>query len=81
MTKIDWKALSDRHALGAGGHAVLHCHVGPDLNARPKIRVPLPPISAAEALDWVLSQIITTDDFEPAPWTEVQTALKKATAS
>lgn len=66
----------DRQGRGAGGHAALHCHVGPDLATAPEVRVPLPAISAAEALDWVLSQIITTDDFEPAPWAEVQAALK-----
>lgn len=70
----------DRQGRGAGGHAALHCHVGPDLETVPEVRVPLPAISAAEALDWVLSQIISTDDFEPAPWADVQAALKKATA-
>jgi hypothetical protein len=70
----------DRQGRGAGGHAALHCHVGPDLETAPEVRVPLPAISAAEALDWVLSQIITTDDFEPALWPDVQTALKKASA-
>jgi hypothetical protein len=44
------------------------------------VRVPLPAITAAEALDWVVSQILATDDFEPAPWAEVQAALKKASA-
>lgn len=70
----------DRQGRGAGGHAALHCHVGPDLETAPEVRVPLPAISAAEALDWVLSQIIATDDFEPAPWAEVQAAIKKASA-
>lgn len=70
----------DRQGRGAGGHAALHCHVGPDLETAPEVRVPLPAISAAEALDWVLSQIITTAEFEPAPWAEVQTALKKASS-
>jgi hypothetical protein len=68
----------DRHALGAGGHAALHCHVGPDLNASPKIRVPLPDLGPVEALEWVLSQLVPTAQFEPAPWSEVQAALKKA---
>lgn len=68
----------DRQGRGAGGHAALHCHVGPDLETAPEVRVPLPALSAAEALDWVLSQIITTDEFEPAPWAEVQDAMKKA---
>ncbi len=70
----------DRHALGACGHAVLHCHVGPDLNATPKIRVPLPALGPVEALEWVLSQLVPTADFEPARWGEVQAALKKAPA-
>jgi hypothetical protein len=70
----------DRQGRGAGGHAALHCHVGPDLETAPEVRVPLPAINAAEALDWVLSQIIPTDGFEPAPWAQVQAALKKASA-
>ncbi len=70
----------DRHAHGAGGHAALHCHVGPDLNASPKIRVPLPALGPVEALEWVLSQLVPIAQFEPAPWSEVHTALKKATA-
>lgn len=70
----------DRQGRGAGGHAALHCHVGPDLETAPEVRVPLPAINAAEALDWILSQIIPTDSFEPAPWAQVQAALKKASA-
>lgn len=70
----------DRQGHGAGGHAALHCHVGPDLDTAPEVRVPLPAIDAAEALDWVLSQIIPTESFEPAPWAEVQAALEKASA-
>jgi hypothetical protein len=70
----------DRQGRGAGGHAALHCHVGPDLETAPEVRVPLPAINAAEALDWVLSQIIPTDGFEPAPWADVQAALQKASA-
>jgi hypothetical protein len=69
----------DRQGRGAGGHAALHCHVGPDLETAPKVRVPLPAISAAEALDWILSQIITTVEFEPAPWDKVQAALHETT--
>lgn len=68
----------DRKGTGACGHAAVHCHVGPDLDTAPKVRVPLPALGPVEALDWVLSQIITTNDFEPAPWADVQAALKKA---
>jgi hypothetical protein len=70
----------DRQGRGAGGHAALHCHVGPDLETAPEVRVPLPAVNAAEALDWVLSQIIPIDGFEPAPWAQVQAALEKASA-
>lgn len=69
----------DRHALGAGGHSVLHCHIGPDLNAKPKIRVPLPALGLVEALDWVLSQLFTSIDFEPAPWADVRALLERET--
>jgi hypothetical protein len=70
----------DRQGRGACGHAALHCHVGPDLDTAPEVRVPLPAISAAEAFDWVLSQIIPTNYFEPAPWDEVQKALAKTSS-
>lgn len=76
----DRGADGDRHGLGAGGHASLHCHVGPDLNATPKVRVPLPALGPAEAFEWVISQLVPTADFEPAPWAEVQAELKKGTA-
>lgn len=66
----------DRHAFGAAGHAALHCHVGPDWHANPKIRVPLPALGPAEALEWVLTQLLPTAKFEPAPWADVQAALK-----
>ena len=62
----------DRQGLGAGGHAALHCHVGPNLDLTPKVRVPLPPLGPVEVLDWVLSQILPNEEFEPAPWAEVQ---------
>lgn len=78
--ETDKNPQGDRQGRGAGGHAALHCHVGPDLDTAPEVRVPLPAITAADALDWVLSQIVTTDDFEPAPWAEVEANLKKATA-
>lgn len=70
----------DRQGRGACGHAALHCHVGPDLDTAPEVRVPLPAISAADAFDWVLSQIIPTQEFERARWDDVQAALGKATA-
>jgi len=69
---------ADRKGLGAGGHAAYHCHVGPGLDATPKVRVPLPALGPVEALEWVLSQLVPTSKFEPAPWAEVQAALKKA---
>jgi hypothetical protein len=51
---------------GACGHALLHCHIGPDHEVKPQIRVPLPALKPWDALDWVLSQIIP--EWEPAPW-------------
>jgi hypothetical protein len=58
----------DGNPMGAGacGHAMAHCHVGPGLDADPKIRVPFPFAGPVEALDWVLSQLVP--DWEPAPW-------------
>ncbi|MEO8900010.1 MAG: hypothetical protein ABI488_00440 [Polyangiaceae bacterium] len=78
----------DQKGLGACGHAALHCHVGPDLDTAPKIRVPLPILGPADALTWVLSQVVLTKNssadakkrFEPAPWLQVRAALKKATS-
>lgn len=69
---------ADRKGTGAGGHAAFHCHVGPGLDVAPKVRMPLPALGPVEALDWVLSQLVPTSKFEPAPWAEVQAALKKA---
>jgi hypothetical protein len=63
----------DRQGSGACGHAALHCHVGPTLDDEPKVRVPLPPLLPAEALDWVLSQVVP--DYEPAPWPDVVATL------
>lgn len=63
----------DHGGTGACGHAVLHCHVGPTLDKEPKVRVPLPPLLPAEALDWVLSQVVPA--YEPAPWASVDAAL------
>jgi hypothetical protein len=63
----------DRQGSGACGHAALHCHVGPTLDDDPKVRVPLPPLLPADALDWVLSQVVP--DYEPARWPDVVAAL------
>lgn len=59
----------DRHGTGACGHAAFHCHVGPALDHEPKVRVPLPAVGPAAALDWLLTMIIP--DWEPAPWASV----------
>lgn len=71
------KPDGDRQGLGACSHATLHCHVGPDLDTGPKVRVPLPALSPGEVLDWVLSQLVPTPTFEPAPWPSVLDAMKK----
>lgn len=68
----------DRQGLGACSHAALHCHVGPDLDTGPAVRVPLPALGPVEVLEWVLSQIVPTSDFEPAPWPAVIDAENKA---
>jgi len=60
---------ADRKGAGACSHAVFHCHVGPNLDARPKVRVPMPAVGAAAALDWLLAQLAL--DWEPAPWPSV----------
>jgi len=70
----------DRQGLGACSHAAFHCHVGPDRTTAPEVRVPLPALGPVEVLEWVLSQIVPTAEFEPAPWAEVQAALKKASS-
>lgn len=70
----------DRQGLGACSHAALHCHVGPDLVTGPAVRVPLPALSPVEVLEWVLSQLVPTPQFEPAPWARVQATLEKAPA-
>lgn len=56
----------DHKGTGACGHAAWHCHVGPDLSATPKVRVPLPALKPADALRWVLTTLIPA--MEPAPW-------------
>jgi len=70
----------DRQGLGACSHAAFHCHIGPDREMAPEVRVPLPALGPVEVLEWVLSQLVPTAKFEPAPWADVQTALKKASA-
>lgn len=67
----------DRQGHGAGGHAALHCHVGPTLDDTPKVRVPLPPLSPAALLAWLMTQVVPTSSVEPAPWTDILEALQK----
>lgn len=59
----------DRKGGGACGHAAFHCHVGPTLDHEPTVRVPLPAVGPADALDWLFSIVIPT--WEPAPWAGV----------
>lgn len=68
----------DRKGGGACGHAAFHCHVGPTLDHEPKVRVPLPAIGPAAALDWLLSIVIPA--WEPAPWAGVVAARSSAAA-
>ncbi len=68
------KTDADRQGDGACGHAALHCHIGPTLDALPKLRVPLPALRPARALEWMLSQVVPA--YEAAPWSEVRAALK-----
>lgn len=67
----------DRQGLGAGGHAAFHCHVGPTLDDQPKVRVPLPVMPPDALLSWLISQVVPTLPYEPAPWPEVLAALPK----
>lgn len=73
--ETDDRPSGDREGLGACGHAALHCHVGPTLDAEPKVRVPFPPLRPAQVLEWVVSQVIPTEEFEPAPWPRVAAML------
>ena len=66
----------DRQGHGACGHAALHAHIGPTMNDEPKVRVPLPKLSAGQILEWVLSQVVPTLDFEAAPWASVCPAVR-----
>lgn len=52
---------------GACGHAIIHCHVGPDHASTPEVRVPCPAMKPWEALDWVLTLVVP--GWEPLPWT------------
>lgn len=58
--------LYDRRGAGAASHAAFHCHVGPDLEAHPKVRVPLPALTPADAVAWLLA--LVEAEMEPAPW-------------
>jgi hypothetical protein len=69
-------AEQDRKGGGACGHAAFHCHVGPTLDHEPKVRVPLPAVGPADALDWLLSIVIPA--WEPAPWADVLARLRTA---
>ena len=64
----------DRKGLGACGHAAWHCHVGPGLGAVPKVRVPLPGLKPADALQWVLTTLVAA--MEPAPWTRAPAPVR-----
>ena len=66
----------DRKGTGAGGHAALHCHVGPTLAHQPKARVPLPPLGPGALLAWLISQVVPTPTCEPAPWGDVMARLQ-----
>jgi len=55
---------------GACGHALVHCHVGPDHRSEPQVRVPFPPVGAVAALDWALTVVVP--DWEPAPWNAIE---------
>jgi hypothetical protein len=70
----------DRQGLGACSHAALHCHVGSDLDTGPAVRVPLPALGPVEVLEWVLSQLVPTAAFEPAPWAKVVDAIQEASS-
>ena len=59
----------DRKGAGACSHAAFHYHVGRTLDEEPEVRVPLPAISPAAALDWLLALVVP--DWEPAPWAEM----------
>lgn len=68
----------DRRGGGACGHAAFHCHVGPTLDHEPAVRVPLPAVGPADALDWLFSTVIPA--WEPAPWAAVLEARSQPNA-
>ncbi|MBZ5714124.1 hypothetical protein [Nannocystis pusilla] len=72
----DARPQGDRDGLGACGHAALHCHVGPTLDIAPKVRVPFPPLAPAQIVEWAVSQVVPTAEFEPAPWSAVAAMLR-----
>jgi hypothetical protein len=74
----DLAATEDRKGTGACGHAAFHCHVGPTLDHEPKVRVPLPALGPADALDWLFSTVVP--GWEPAPWPAIVAALAPAAA-
>lgn len=66
----------DRDGLGACGHAALHCHIGPTLDMKPKVRVPFPALRPAQILEWAVAQVVPAPTFEPAPWSGVDAMLR-----
>jgi hypothetical protein len=65
--------LPDQKGAGACSHAVLHCHVGPGLKTPPEVRVPLAPVRAEDALDWLLTTVLPS--WEPMPWKRLNVLL------
>lgn len=67
--------LDDEHlGDGACGHALFHCHVGPSLDELPKVRVPLPALTAVEVVEWILTPVLA--GWEPQPWSQLPAAVK-----
>lgn len=75
--ETDKNPRGDRQRYGACGHASLHCHVGPTLDTQPEVRVPLPALAPARVVEWVVSQLVPTIAFEPAPWATVVEELSR----
>ena len=67
--------VGDKAEAGACSHAALHCHIGPDFESLPVTRVPLPAMGPADALTWVLSQLVPGKLFEPTPWESIKPEL------
>ena len=70
-------AAGDKAEVGACSHAALHCHVGRDFESLPVTRVPVPAMGPADALTWVLSQLVPGELFEPAPWASIKPAAAR----